>query len=212
VSAHKELVAHEAGHIAAGMLEGLRPHHVSAPPLPSPEYAAAHPHEQAGVATFYRGDQRTLGVATLAGMLADHSPIPDWPLDNPRTPDERDLAEVFAETDELVYGEAVADARRLMSSKTFTRLHGIVSELLSHPPHELGEQQLVDLHKLMGEVQRSMFPVQIKCLDASGGKRLDERLELGIKAGISDAINDAFDRVDALSRQPRPTPITTFDC
>jgi hypothetical protein len=152
VNAHKELVSHEAGHCVAGMLSGLRPHRVSAPPLPDWKYALANPHEQAGVCSFYRGERRALGIATLAGMLASYDPLPSWPLDRPRTNDERVLAETFAETDELYYNEAVRDAERLVSTKTFTRLHDLVSELLTHPPHELAERELVDLHKLVNEL------------------------------------------------------------
>jgi hypothetical protein len=209
---HESLISHESGHMAAALLEGLRPYKVSAPPLPSPEYAVANPEERAGCTTFYRGDRRATGIAVLAGPSADHTEIPAWPLSNPRTHDEKDLAEAFGETDELVYLEAVADAERLVSTKAFRRLHGVISELLSHPPYELGEQQLVDLHKTMGEVRRpqvyrTSFPSRvrvIKSLDIT--PRLDPRAEAERKA-----LHGSF-LANPPAWQPPPTPITTFDC
>jgi hypothetical protein len=45
-----------------------------------------------------------------------------------------------------------------VSTKAFARLHDLVSELLLHPPHELGEQELVDLHKMVGEGAATIVP------------------------------------------------------
>jgi hypothetical protein len=180
---HEQLIAHEAGHAVGGMLAGLCPHQVTAPPLPDREYARANPTAKAGVCSFYRTrDRRALGLATLAGMLASGDPVPGWPLDRPRTDDERTLAAAFAEQDELVFAEAVADAKQLVESKRFVRLHRLVGELLSHPPHRLTGDQLMDI-KAAVNVERATFPTEVKILNPVDEPDAD-RDELGV---ISDA-------------------------
>ena len=144
LNAHRRLIAHELGHALTGMLAGLRVKRVWAPP-PEPDVFDAppeNPDELAGFVEFHRGgDQRAKALALLAGPLAEGKPAPAWPIE-PRTNDERKLAKLVGEGDELTYLETVRDAEQIVKSDEFTRMNTLASELLAHPPHELDGKQL----------------------------------------------------------------------
>ena len=72
----------------------------------------------------------------LGGLLAEGKPAPPG-RSGRATDDERQLAEIVNEQDELAYLECVRDTQRILESDEFDRMHAFASELLAHPPHQI---------------------------------------------------------------------------
>ena len=144
--AHSRLIAHELGHALVGMIAGSRVQRVWAPP-PLPDFFDGrpdNPDELAGFVLSRHGDRKARTLALLGGPLAQGEPAPPWPIE-PRTDDERKLAEIVNEQDELCYLQYVRDTQRIIESDEFERMHMFASELLTHPPHRIDERQLKDI-------------------------------------------------------------------
>lgn len=95
---------------------------------------------------------RLTAISIMAGPLEDRQagwPRP-WPL--PRVdlaPDEWDFSEHVraAGLDEHGYQELVADAKAIVETPEFGRLHESIVAALTEPPHTLGTAELKHLHK-----------------------------------------------------------------
>jgi hypothetical protein len=83
--------------------------------------------------------------APFAGPLAEGQPA-RTPI-GPRTDDERQLAKLIGEGDELSYLELVRHTLEIVADSGFIRIHRLASELVAQPPHELTGEQLADIRE-----------------------------------------------------------------
>jgi hypothetical protein len=144
-SLHASLIRHELGHALVGTLSGLRVKRVWAPPPPDFDGPPDDPHAPAGQVQFIGRDKTARTLCLLGGLLANGD-APDWPIKpRPYSSDDRELARLVNEEDEVTYLELVRDAKDIIESAEFTRMNMLASELLAHPPHELGGRQLNDI-------------------------------------------------------------------
>jgi hypothetical protein len=129
---------------------------------------------------------RSTALALLAGPLAEGDPAPTWPL-QPSSDDERMLARLVGDGDELSYLELVRDSKQIMATSEFTRMHKLAGELLAHPPHELDGTELSDIRKVVTERKSQAFPTEITIKSHDRGEpHADvERDELGV---IADSV------------------------
>ena len=142
------MVAHELGHAVVGLDAGMRVTSLWAPPPePYADYTPDDPDEAAGHILHAGGDRRAKTLMTLGGLLAERGRAPDWPI-RPRDNDERKLAELTRDGDELTYLECVRDAAQVIGSDEFELMHTVACELLTDPPYRLTERQLNDLMRL----------------------------------------------------------------
>lgn len=178
---HRKLIAHEAGHALVGLLSGFDVERVWAPPPPDMTVPPADPDAPAGFVDFKPGGDRRAKALTLLGGLLVDGKSPAWPI-VPDSDDERKLAAIVSETDELTYLECVRDTREVIASSEFDRMNTLVSELLAHPPHELTGEQLKDI-KAVVNAHRQAFPTRVKTYGDENDRDAD-RDELGV---ISDA-------------------------
>jgi hypothetical protein len=161
---HDSLMRHELGHALAGTLSGLRVKRVWAPPPPDFDGPPENPDDLAGCVEFHRGSRWSNAVALLGGLLADGD-APAWPIKpRPYSSDDRELARLVNEEDEVTYLELVRDTQDIIESAEFTRMNMLASELLAHPPHELDGRQLNDIKATVMNTGRQTFPVRIKAL------------------------------------------------
>lgn len=146
---HRQLVNHELGHALVGLLCGRRVRCIWAPPPePFAGYVPEDPDEPAGFVDYAPGsDRRAKALSLLGGVLAGGEPAPAWPI-KPRSRDERQLAELLRDTDELTYLETIRDAERLITSDEYDRMYMFASELLAHPPHRINQRQCEDIMRL----------------------------------------------------------------
>ena len=170
---HAKLIRHELGHAIVGLISGLRVKrvHTPRPPDVPPEDLDA----PAGFVEFHRGgDRRAKALALLGGPLAGGDPVPSWPIE-PRTDDERKLARLVDDSDEITFLELPRDTRQIVAGSEFTRMHSLASELLAHPPHELTGEQLHHIREAttMGNTKWQAFPTKIAI--KSGGEAPADR-------------------------------------
>jgi hypothetical protein len=184
--AHRRLIAHELGHALTGMLAGLRVECVWAPPPPEFDgVPPENPNEPAGFVLSRGGDRRARALMLLGGPLAEGKPAPSWPIE-PHTDDERQLAKLVAETDELCYLELTRDAEEIITSDEFTTANMLAHELIATPPYKLDERQLNDI-------------MRTKDIEGEGSEGRDEARELEnrlIAEGIIPARAERYARVD----------------
>jgi hypothetical protein len=205
---HRRLIKHEAGHAIVGLLSGLRVKRVWAPP-PEFDGPPENPDDPAGYVDFARGgDRRAKAVALLGGPLAEGKPAPSWPI-QPHTDDERKLAKLVGEQDELCYLELVRDADQIVKSDEFGRINMLASELLAHPPHELDGKQLDHIRETtMDTKHKTAFPTRVRVVT-------DPELA-HVREAAYKSILAAFDAADRHAPKPErktaaPVQIASFE-
>jgi HK97 family phage prohead protease len=148
IVAHRRLAAHEAGHAAAALLLNIPVIELAAPRRDfaalttepeNPEDAAGHVrHDLPDAALDEPATARAVAIASLAGPLADGKRAPGWPLSlAPVTPDEATLAQLVKQLglDQDGYQQLLADARGLIESHAYARLHAALAAAAEQHEH-----------------------------------------------------------------------------
>jgi hypothetical protein len=202
---HRQLIEHEAGHAIVSLLSGLRVKRVHTPPPPD-----VPPDDLDAPAGFVDlepgGDPRARALVLLGGPLAEGKPPPAWPI-APRTDDERKLAKLVGETDELTYLEMVRDAEEIVKGDEFTRMHMLASELLAHPPYQLDGKQLDHIRETTMDIKhKTAFPTRVRVL-------VDPEVA-GVREEAYKSTLATFDAVhlEAETKSLQPAKIAVFDC
>lgn len=153
--AHRDLVAHEAAHAAAGLALGLKVLEVSAPYWHMRDMEHADATDSAGYvliaqpANPSRDHIRKMALTTLLAGLEEGTPgwPPRWPLSlAPATPDEKDLGEAVSaslgDNNREGYRQLINDAHRLHTSPKFELLHTLISKALERNNGHVDQPEL----------------------------------------------------------------------
>jgi hypothetical protein len=211
---HRKLIEHELGHAVVGLLAGLRVKRVWAPPPGDMTAPPANPDAPAGYVDFEPGgDQRARALALLGGPLAEGKPAPSWPI-APRTDDERKLAKLVGDSDELTFMELVRDAEETVAGGEFTRMHSLACELVAHPPHTLDGKRLDHIREAtMPERKYSTFATKITTVGDEhddSSEELDEQFDERTVRECK-AIDLAFAKAERVHRKAHEIAIKTFE-
>jgi hypothetical protein len=155
ISEHRKVVAHEAGHAAAAIAQGLEVEEVHAPYQSFEDREDMGPNASVGHARIVgdnnERDYWSLAVATLIGPMEEHTP--GWPPQRlsfaPTDPDAADLLRACEtlgiQHDHGAYRQLVHDAHQLHASHKYSVLHSLITKGLEDNSGHLDTLDLTDI-------------------------------------------------------------------